>query len=113
MPLQSRMSLMELTQSAVVDLQETPAFSEPFFVVVIEKEQDSESNQNESFNTLNSHTQNEGEIAEGFFFFSFFRTMKYDNAHAKIYRLIILPENIRKYLRSCMEADHFIYQLRR
>lgn len=69
MPLQSRMSLMELAQSAVVDLQESPAFSEPFFVVVIEKEQESESNLNESFSTLNSNTRNNTETAEGIFFF--------------------------------------------
>lgn len=70
MPLQSRMSLMELTQSAVVDLQESPAFSEPFFVVVIEKEQDPDSKVNESFSNLHSHTQNTTEAAEGMFFFS-------------------------------------------
>ena len=52
MPLASRMSLMEVTQSAVVDLQESLAFSEPFYVVVIEKENESDSKQNESFSYL-------------------------------------------------------------
>lgn len=48
------MSLMELTQSAVVDLQESPAFNEPFYVVVMEKENETESKHNESFGYLNT-----------------------------------------------------------
>ena len=36
---------MELSQSAVVDLQESPAFSEPFYVVVLEKEDDCKLNE--------------------------------------------------------------------
>jgi hypothetical protein len=54
MPLNSRMSLMELTQSAVVDLQESSAFNEPFYVVVVEKENDTENRQNESFGYLDN-----------------------------------------------------------
>uniref|UniRef100_A0A0P5RMU8 DmX protein 2 n=1 Tax=Daphnia magna TaxID=35525 RepID=A0A0P5RMU8_9CRUS len=52
MPLTSRMSLMEVTQSAVVDLQESLAFNEPFYVVVVEKENEMEAKQNESFDFL-------------------------------------------------------------
>lgn len=52
MPLTSRMSLMEVTQSAVVDLQESQAFSEPFYVVVVEKENELEQKQNESLDFL-------------------------------------------------------------
>lgn len=58
MPLASRMSLMEVTQSAVVDLQESLAFSEPFYVVVIEKENESDSKQNESFSFLETKASN-------------------------------------------------------
>ena len=65
MPSNARMSLMELSQSAVVDLQESQAFSEPFFVVVVEKEQDSESNLNESFGALNAPTQSSTLTSEG------------------------------------------------
>ena len=36
-PLGSRLSLMKLSQSAVVDLQESPAFSEHYYLVVFEK----------------------------------------------------------------------------
>lgn len=63
MPLTSRMSLMEVTQSAVVDLQESLAFSEPFYVVVVEKENEPEQKQNESLDFLDvpSHAaQNDG-----------------------------------------------------
>ncbi|XP_046448229.1 dmX-like protein 2 isoform X2 [Daphnia pulex] len=52
MPLTSRLSLMEVTQSAVVDLQESLAFSEPFYVVVVEKEIESEQKLNESLDLL-------------------------------------------------------------
>ena len=58
MPLSSRMSLMEVTHSAVVDLQESLAFSEPFYVVVVEKEVESESKQNESFGYLEAKSSN-------------------------------------------------------
>lgn len=43
---------MEVTQSAVVDLQESLAFNEPFYVVVVEKENEMEAKQNESFDFL-------------------------------------------------------------
>ena len=58
MPLASRISLMEVTQSAIVDLQESLAFSEPFYVVVVEKEIESESKQNESFSYLEAKSSN-------------------------------------------------------
>ena len=45
---------MELTQSAVVDLQESSAFNEPFYVVVVEKENDNENRQNDSFGYLDN-----------------------------------------------------------
>lgn len=54
MPLTARMSLMEVSQSAVVDLQESQAFSEPFYVVVIEKENLLDSKQSDSFGSLGS-----------------------------------------------------------
>lgn len=51
----SRMSLMEATQSAVVDLQESQAFNEPFYVVVVEKENDSEpQGHDDSFGLMDS-----------------------------------------------------------
>jgi len=43
---------MEVTQSAVVDLQESLAFNEPFYVVVVEKENESEQKLNESLDFL-------------------------------------------------------------
>lgn len=62
MPLNSRMSLMELTQSAVVDLQESPAFNEPFYVVVVEKETDTENKHNESFGYLDRKNEKRSKI---------------------------------------------------
>lgn len=55
----ARMSLMEATQSAVVDLQESLAFNEPFYVVVMEKESECDSQaQNDSFGLLNNQAKN-------------------------------------------------------
>ncbi len=51
---------MEVTQSAVVDLQESLAFSEPFYVVVVEKEIESDYKQNESFGYLETKSSNAG-----------------------------------------------------
>ncbi len=57
LPLTARMSLMGLTQSAVVDLQESLAFNEPFYVVVVEKENDGETKKNESFGYLDNRNR--------------------------------------------------------
>lgn len=65
MPSNTRMSLMELSQSAVVDLQESLDFNEPFYVVVIEKECDSESRHNETFGSFDSRPPKNGEPVEG------------------------------------------------
>ena len=54
MPLNSRMSIMKLTQSVVVDLQESSAFNEAFYVVVVDKENDTENRPNESFDYLDN-----------------------------------------------------------
>ena len=55
----SRMSLMEATQSAVVDLQESQAFNEPFYVVVVEKENDSDPHgHDDSFGLMDSRPPN-------------------------------------------------------
>ena len=54
LPLTARMSLMGATQSAVVDLQESLAFNEPFYVVVVEKENEMDS----SFGCLDPKTKN-------------------------------------------------------
>lgn len=61
------MSLMGLTQSAVVDLQESLAFNEPFYVVVVEKENEHDSRRNDSFGYLDSKSRNErsSEVNEG------------------------------------------------
>lgn len=65
MPLTARMSLMEVTQSAVVDLQESLAFSEPFYVVVVEKENETESKQNESFGYLEAKKSSNSRRSHG------------------------------------------------
>ena len=67
MPMSSRMSLMEVTQSAVVDLQESPAFNEPFYVVVVEKENEADARQNESFGQWSTnYDSGEGETIYSF-----------------------------------------------
>lgn len=66
MPLAARMSLMEVTQSAVVDLQESLAFNEPFYVVVVEKENEPDGKQNETFDFLDVPTHGgSSDVSEG------------------------------------------------